>query len=160
MKKIISIFISGFLLLHISYQVTAQSHFNQAASKANPGKMNQTSHSDSLNSIINKFAVSDFTNKLPGHKTNNELKKTLIGESIPNAFTPNGDQYNDVFLKSYEVKIIDRWGKELFHGTEGWDGKYNGNDVAAGTYLFIQSIRDSAGKLVDTHKGTVLLIRE
>ncbi len=77
-----------------------------------------------------------------------------------NAFTPNGDGYNDVFLKGSEIKIIDRWGKELYHGIEGWDGKYNGKLVTPGTYFYIQYLRDPNGNVISTFKGTVTLIKE
>jgi len=52
---------------------------------------------------------------------------------IPNAFTPNEDQINDLFLpqgisfdpNEYEMAIFDRWGKLVFKSTkvgEGWNG--------------------------------------
>ena len=56
---------------------------------------------------------------------------------VPNAFTPNGDGFNDVFLPIvngadpdfYELLIFNRWG-ELVYSTEiltkGWDGTYKG----------------------------------
>lgn len=77
-----------------------------------------------------------------------------------NAFTPNDDGYNDIFLKGSEIKIIDRWGKELYHGKEGWDGKFNGKLVAPGTYFFIQYLRNPGGSVINTFKGTVTLIKE
>ncbi|MCF8235512.1 MAG: gliding motility-associated C-terminal domain-containing protein [Bacteroidales bacterium] len=77
-----------------------------------------------------------------------------------NAFSPNGDGYNDLFLKGYEITVFDRWGKELYKGMDGWDGNFNGNKVAAGTYFFIRHIRDNSGNIVNEHKGTVTLIRQ
>ncbi len=58
---------------------------------------------------------------------------------VPNAFSPNGDGYNDVFgvistqLNSYELFIYDRWGTRVFYaynikdvwdGTDGWGVPY------------------------------------
>jgi len=77
-----------------------------------------------------------------------------------NAFSPNGDGYNDVFLKGHESTVFDRWGKELYNGKDGWDGNYNGNKVAAGTYFYIRHVRDNSGNIVNEHKGTVTLIRQ
>jgi gliding motility-associated-like protein len=61
------------------------------------------------------------------------LPITVTGELIiPNVFTPNGDQVNDVFnvelpgTKSYSLKIFNRWGQLQFESTDrskGWDGK-------------------------------------
>lgn len=57
--------------------------------------------------------------------------------AIPNAFTPDGDGYNDVFVKGLDLEIVNRWGLRMYHGFEGWDGKYNGDLVEAGTYYYI-----------------------
>ncbi|MCB9169778.1 MAG: PKD domain-containing protein [Flavobacteriales bacterium] len=49
----------------------------------------------------------------------------------PNAFSPDGDGTNDVFLpevlgaRQYELSIYDRWGARVFHTADpkqGWDG--------------------------------------
>lgn len=57
---------------------------------------------------------------------------------VPNAFTPNGDGLNDVFLpqthnlESYSMNIVNRWGEIVFTTTnpqQGWDGKGAQNDV-------------------------------
>ncbi len=51
---------------------------------------------------------------------------------VPNAFSPNNDGKNDVFMpkganiSSYELSIYDRWGHKVFHSTDierGWEGK-------------------------------------
>ena len=56
---------------------------------------------------------------------------------IPNAFTPNGDGKNDGFIAvgigvvEYEMWIIDRWGREIYHSTRSsqpWDGSYKGGN--------------------------------
>jgi gliding motility-associated-like protein len=59
---------------------------------------------------------------------------------IPNTFTPNGDDVNDVFkprgvgysLKGYEMTIYDRFGKQQFYSNEfekGWDGRIDGKKL-------------------------------
>ena len=64
---------------------------------------------------------------------------------FPNAFSPNGDGYNDVFkpegnyLDAYKLSIFNRWGKLIFETEDinkGWDGKINGNDCDAGVYFW------------------------
>ncbi len=63
---------------------------------------------------------------------------------LPNAFTPNKDGLNDYFLPLmnnaifYELKIYNQWGALLFTSTqtsEGWDGKYNGQESPSGVYV-------------------------
>lgn len=91
-----------------------------------------------------------------------EALETYIVElnQVVNAFTPNGDNINDIFLKGSDIVVFDRWGLELYRGTEGWDGKYNGKLVAPGTYYYVQSIKDISGNLVKTLKGSVTLVRD
>lgn len=62
----------------------------------------------------------------------------INGEStvfIPNAFTPNSNGLNDVFMPklfgilSFKMVIFDRWGNEIFTTedmTEGWNGRVKG----------------------------------
>ncbi len=78
---------------------------------------------------------------------------------FPNAFTPNKDGRNDVFLKDYDLVIYNRWGQELYKGIEGWDGTYNGKKVSPGTYFYIVELENITDKNT-TVKGTVLLIQE
>lgn len=64
---------------------------------------------------------------------------------IPNAFTPNGDGLNDIFMpalmgvEEYRFMLFDRWGNLLFDTTdiyEGWDGRYKGNKCQEDVYVW------------------------
>ena len=67
---------------------------------------------------------------------------------IPNAFTPDGDEYNQTFkpifesgfdTHDYNFLIFNRWGEVVFESndhTVGWDGTYNGKIVQQGTYTY------------------------
>lgn len=66
---------------------------------------------------------------------------------LPNAFTPNDDGRNDVFIpildfepREYKMFVFDRTGKPLFHTTDpatGWDGSLNGSGKAReGVYVY------------------------
>ncbi len=66
---------------------------------------------------------------------------------LPNAFTPNGDSRNDIFIpildfapKEYKMFVFDRTGKALFRTTDpaiGWDGTLNGSGKAReGVYVY------------------------
>lgn len=90
-------------------------------------------------------------------------------ETIPNAFTPNGDGKNDIFRigkmkykKLIDFTIYDRWGQEMYHNpwdpNGGWDGTYKGIPQDMGTYYYSITIESASGKL-RYYKGDVTLIR-
>ena len=64
---------------------------------------------------------------------------------IPTAFSPNGDDLNDVFkvygvgLNEFELLIFNRWGEIVFKTNnqhEGWDGKKNGSLCQIDVYVY------------------------
>lgn len=92
---------------------------------------------------------------------------------IPNSFTPDGDQNNQVFLPifysgydpmNFEFTVFNRWGEIVFetHNVEyGWDGSVGeeGLDAQEGTYTYriVFKNPDLDERIVVT--GTVNLIR-
>lgn len=86
----------------------------------------------------------------------NEAKITITVNEYPNAFTPNGDGRNDIFLKGFDLVILNRWGQELYKGIDGWDGTFNGKKVAPGTYFYIIKVQDITEK-EKVLKGSVLV---
>ncbi len=67
------------------------------------------------------------------------------GIYVPNAFSPNGDGYNDVFdyyavnLKTAMVRIYNRWGQLVFESQNSkinWNGTFNGVPVDVGVYVY------------------------
>ncbi|MFT3937088.1 MAG: PKD domain-containing protein [Chitinophagaceae bacterium] len=90
---------------------------------------------------------------------------------IPNAFTPNNDGSNDLFMIKgislvKHLIIFDRWGQKMFERSNfiaadkssGWDGNYNGNPATAGTYIYFVEMQCASGDAF-TMKGSVVLIR-
>lgn len=76
---------------------------------------------------------------------------------FPNAFTPNGDGFNDIFkakdgyksIVDFKAMVFNRWGKKLFEWTnleEGWDGKSGGKDVPDGAYYLVVKARGADGR--------------
>lgn len=92
-------------------------------------------------------------------------KKCFI--NFPNAFTPNNDGKNDVFmvltqfqLQEYDLAVFNRWGQKLFETrdqSKGWDGTFNGEIQDTGAYVWYCSFKNSNG--TSFMKGTVILIR-
>lgn len=92
---------------------------------------------------------------------------------IPNTFTPDADEHNQVFLpiftsgidfNNYLFQIYNRWGEIVFQSSnhlEGWDGSYglDGRDVQQGTYVYRISFRSLNSAGIKTISGHVNLIR-
>ncbi|MDP1747662.1 MAG: gliding motility-associated C-terminal domain-containing protein, partial [Bacteroidota bacterium] len=89
---------------------------------------------------------------------------------VPEAFTPNGDNINDVFyvvgngLKEFKLFIFNRWGEEIFESDDinlGWDGKVQDKLVPQGVYTYRIIYRKNstpADKLIKI--GALLLLKE
>ena len=88
---------------------------------------------------------------------------------IPNAFTPNEDGLNDVFMpkgsyvKDYQMYIFDRWGMQLFYSNamdNGWNGRLNnsGKKYEEDTYIYLIYVTDTGGNK-HTYNGMVNLIK-
>nr|MBA3972122.1 gliding motility-associated C-terminal domain-containing protein [Bacteroidota bacterium] len=87
---------------------------------------------------------------------------------IPNVFTPNDDNVNDIFtvqavgLKTMDAEIFNRWGQKEYewHTTnDGWDGRTaSGVPAPDGTYYFMIKATGIDGKEY-FEKGSFTLIR-
>ena len=88
---------------------------------------------------------------------------------IPNAFTPNGDGFNDVFyvraynITDFELFIYNRWGEQIFVSNDinlGWNGKRYNNmqEAQIDTYVYKVFLTDILGKKHEA-TGLVTLIK-
>jgi gliding motility-associated-like protein len=83
---------------------------------------------------------------------------------VPNAFTPNGDGRNDIFIPHYVgikklhyFSVFNRWGGLVFTTSNldrGWNGVEKGNKSGVGTYVWIVSAEDINGRKIQ-QKGSV-----
>ncbi len=75
---------------------------------------------------------------------------------IPNAFTPNGDEMNNIFapkgqnIVDFTMRIFDRWGNMIFNSNsinDGWNGKFQnmGLVVQEDVYVYNIEIKDNLG---------------
>jgi len=90
---------------------------------------------------------------------------------VPNAFTPDGDQYNQVFLPvmtagynpyQYRLLIFNRWGELVFesrNAKHGWDGTYGGKPAAEGIYIWAIQFGHQFNSDVYDYKGHFSLLR-
>ncbi len=89
------------------------------------------------------------------------------GVVVPTAFSPNGDNQNDVLyiiggpFKEMNINIYNKWGTLLFTSKSqdtGWDGKFNGDDQPAGVYVYVLTGVTFDGTSVNLG-GNVTLVR-
>jgi gliding motility-associated-like protein len=89
---------------------------------------------------------------------------------IPNAFTPDLDGINDVFLpvntcgfSEFRLSVFNRWGQLVFFSDQpgsGWDGTFDGVQVPSDVYVFVLDFRaDVPDATVQRRKGGVTLLR-
>ncbi|MBI4646926.1 MAG: gliding motility-associated C-terminal domain-containing protein [Bacteroidia bacterium] len=90
--------------------------------------------------------------------------------TIPTAFTPNDDNYNDDWellnIELYSqitIQIFNRWGDKVFDfdgsGSEydgkRWNGTFNGRQLPIGPYMFIIDLHNDR----EPYAGTITIIR-
>jgi len=112
-----------------------------------------------------------------GCETSDE--KTVLVEKerlifIPNAFSPNDDGINDIFMiyggkgvqQVKSLRVFDRWGATLLEKNDfqpeetafGWDGRLKGKALDNGMYIYVAEVEFIDG-WVELYKGSVALIR-
>lgn len=100
----------------------------------------------------------------------NVIKQELF--YLPNAFSPNEDTKNDIFIpiiknvsiseiQDYRLLIYNRWGQLVFKTDDvnfGWDGLHQGEKAPINTYYYVCTYRSPNGSDVSL-RGDVTLIR-
>ena len=89
----------------------------------------------------------------------------------PTAFSPNGDDKNDIFrpilrdiiTDSYELYIYDRWGKLVFQTLDllsGWDGirEDNGTEASQDAYTYLV-LFNTKRNVIEKKTGTFVLLK-
>ena len=85
---------------------------------------------------------------------------------IPNAFTPDGDGLNDIFIPvgkgitEYTLQIFDRWGELIFQSSDfnkGWDGTYKSEPVPMGSYVYKISAKGNGSRIIEKN-GSITVV--
>ncbi len=87
---------------------------------------------------------------------------------MPNAFSPNGDEFNEIYkpksnyqsIVEFHAIIVNRYGQKLFEWDDpstGWDGTYHGNPVPDGVYYCMVRAKGADGVKWNIKKDVNLL---
>jgi gliding motility-associated-like protein len=94
---------------------------------------------------------------------------TINTITLPNAFSPNNDGHNDLFIlqgwknrvTEFSIMIYNRWGEKVFESNDperAWDGTYNGKLMDVGVFAYyINATLNNGEKIIK--KGNISLIR-
>jgi gliding motility-associated-like protein len=91
---------------------------------------------------------------------------------VPNAFTPDGDEFNQIFkpvftsgfdIYDYHFMVFNRWGEMVFESYDaeyGWNGRYGRSDLKQdGVYTWEIIFKESVSDERHQELGHVLLIK-
>lgn len=88
----------------------------------------------------------------------------------PNAFTPDGDEFNQswhLFIDgidpmNFNLRVFNRWGQIVWESNDpsaAWDGTYNGSILPSGAYVWRATVKDVYSDKKKEYQGTVNIIR-
>lgn len=128
---------------------------------------------DSRNAVVEPFESTTFcitvTDEIGCQKTECVFVPVLLPYTgAPSAFSPNGDNLNEVFrvlpepqLKQTALIIYNRWGDLLYESSDlmEWNGATQGKKQSADTYIWIAEFEHKNTGEISFQEGYVTLIR-
>jgi gliding motility-associated-like protein len=100
---------------------------------------------------------------------------TLFTIYIPNAFSPDGNGVNEIFIPSgvgidedrYVMQIYDRWGNRIFETEdigEGWDGSVDGQEISeidkmSAVFVYYIKLYEEGTDVSHEYRGTITLLK-
>lgn len=116
------------------------------------------------------FVLGNDTIVYPSEGEENPISVSISESKLefPNAFSPNGDGYNDVLrakdgyqsIVSFEAAVFNRWGRKLYSWNSPageWDGKVNGRTVSDGVYFLVVKAKGADGRKYNVKKTISVL---
>jgi gliding motility-associated-like protein len=84
----------------------------------------------------------------------------------PNAFSPNGDGFNDKWVikglelySEVDIRIFDRWGSRVYYSPNAvddpWDGTFDGRHLPIDSYYYIINLNNGEPAI----PGNVTIVR-
>lgn len=91
---------------------------------------------------------------------------------IPNVFTPDGDDFNEIFkpimysgidVYNYHMTIYNKWGEivfESYNSANGWNGTYGGGEIVQdGVYIWQIEFGDTRSDEIHKYAGHVTILK-
>lgn len=104
------------------------------------------------------FVLDGDTIQYPEEGEENPIMVSISESKLefPNAFSPNGDGFNDVLkakdgyqsIVSFHAAVFNRWGQRLYSWDDpagGWDGRVNGRYIKDGVYFLVVDAKGAEG---------------
>ena len=97
-------------------------------------------------------------------KTDTITVKKQLDIWVPEAFSPNNDNKNDFLfvkgpVKTMHFEVYNMWGNKIFESIDqsnGWDGKFKGQDQPEGNYIWILEAETYDGPII--HKQNIVVL--
>jgi gliding motility-associated-like protein len=149
-----------------SYEVSVNGGANQPPSSGATGTSHTITGLNPMQTVnITVYALGT----LACQKSNASATATTLTDEIfiPNVFSPNGDNKNDVLyvygnvIQSLRMQVFNQWGEKVFETSDkntGWNGSYKGKQQPVGVYVYAVRIVTTGGQTIDK-KGSITLIR-
>ncbi len=107
--------------------------------------------------------------------SNKVVVTSLFTIYIPNAFSPNGNSTNEIFLpqgvgiseERFIMQIYDRWGNMVFETTdlyEGWDGRIEGQNISeseimSNLFTYYIKVYENISDISHEYRGTITILK-
>jgi gliding motility-associated-like protein len=107
--------------------------------------------------------------------TSRIIINSLFTIYIPNAFSPDGNGVNEIFIPSgvgideekYVMQIYDRWGNRIFETTDigiGWDGNIEGQEISemekmSAVFVYYIKLYEDGTGVSHEYRGTITLLK-
>lgn len=159
----------------IDVTVPAGTEFNLNGSTTAPvfywGPSYAVSNTNVLDPIVSPTETTTyaFTAEENGCVLTDYITATILSElEVPNTFSPNGDNVNDVWLingieafPDNSVAIFTRWGQKIYQtssysSVKTWDGKKGSGNAPEGVYYYVIELNDSDETVL---RGTLTVLR-
>ncbi len=119
--------------------------------------------------VVSTLYIVRVTNQYGCHSYDTIIVDTMACKLwVPEAFTPNGDQVNDVFkaegfgIDGFNMILFNRWGEQIFESNsidDGWDGALNDNSQHTQSVGYIIKATCQDNKTIIEKKGNIYIVR-